>query len=155
LSQGLPGYTHLLGQCTCVSAIQRREINASNEDLARAIERCIDAADETVRDGYLKAVRSTKPGHQYREALLACAQAKTNEKGFFNAASIREPLSKILNREVDIPNYARHIKEFCDALRGPTLIREGKPKSYEYRFADPLLRPYVILRGLADKMIPS
>jgi Cdc6-like AAA superfamily ATPase len=151
LSQGLPGYTHLIGQGTCVAAIQRYSLDITPRDLKTAIKRCIDGADETVRDAYLKAVRSTKPRHQYREALLACARAETNEKGFFNAASIREPFSKILGRAVDIPNYARHIKEFCDPLRGPPLIREGKPKSYEYRFSDPLLRPYVILRGIAEE----
>jgi hypothetical protein len=153
LSQGLPTYTHLLGQNAALAAIGRKSLEVTASDFNACIEVCISEADETVREGYLKAVRSTKPGNQYRQALLACARAKTNEKGYFNAADVRSPFSKTMNRDVDIPHFARHLKEFCDDDRGPALVKTGRARSYEYRFVDPLLRPFVILRGISDKMI--
>ncbi len=77
-----------------------------------------------------------------------------NEAGFFSASSVKAPFSKITgNDAIAIPNFSRHLKEFCDPNRGPVLIREGKPKSYEYRFNDSLLRPYVIIKGVRDRMI--
>lgn len=153
LSQGLPGYTHLLGQHACVSAIERQSVEVSFDDLLAAMKICVEGVDETVREGYHRAVRSTKPLNKYREALLACALAETNDKGFFSASSVREPFSMIVQKASDIPSFARHLQEFCSGDRGPTLIRVGKPKSYEYRFADGLLRPYVIIRGLSEGML--
>jgi hypothetical protein len=38
--------------------------------------------------------------------------------------------------------------------RGPAIIRSGTEKSYEYRFLDPLVRPYAIIRGMRDNLIP-
>lgn len=153
LSQGLPGYTHLLAQHVISGALKERRLKMDIADLGKAIHTCLSEADETVKDGYFKSVLSTKPANQYKEVLAACAKAQTDERGFFKTADIRGPLSEIMGRDMDIPHYARHLKEFCDSARGPALIKLGKPKSYQYRFADPLLRPYVILRGMADGML--
>jgi hypothetical protein len=122
-------------------------------DLNRAISVCINEADETIKDQFLKAIRSTKPSNLYREALLACALANYDEKGYFNASDINEQFSRIMGKETSIPYFARHLKEFCSEERGPVLHRAGKQKSYEYRFRDPLLRPYVVLRGIADGIL--
>jgi hypothetical protein len=73
--------------------------------------------------------------------------------GYFNAAAVREEFSKIMKRRMEIPAFARHLNEFCDVSRGPALVKEGKPKSFEYRFADALLRPYVVIRGIQDGLI--
>lgn len=152
LSQGLPMYTHLIGQNAALAAVRRRSLNIEMQDFDKSIEISIDEADETVKEGYFKAVRSSKPGNKYKEALLACALAKTNEKGYFNAGDIREPYSRIMKRELDIPDFARHLKAFCGADRGPALVREGAARSYEYRFLDPLVRPYTIIRGIVEKL---
>lgn len=155
LSQGFPGYTHLLSKNAFRSAIARKSIEVTESDLKKAIERSVELAEETVRDAYLKAVRSTKPNHQYREAILAFALTKTNEKGYFQARDVRIPFSRIAGHEMDIPNFARHLQEFQSAERGPVLLREGKPKSYEYRFKDPLLRPFAILAGINSGLIQA
>lgn len=148
-SQGLPAYTHLLGQQCAISATQRKSMLLDAYDLREAVVKCVEQADETVKDCYLRATRSTKPNHQYKHALLACSLAKSDERGYFNAGDVREPFSDIMGREMKIPNFSRHLKEFCEDHRGPALVREGSAKSYTYRFHDPLLRPYVILSGIA------
>ena len=153
LSQGFPGYTHLISQFSFRSAVKRRDLSVTELDLKLGIERCLDRADEMVLDAYDKATRSTKPVHYYKEALTAFALAKTNRRGFFKAKDVREPFSKIMKQDMDIPNFARHLKEFQSEDRGPVLIREGKPKTYEYKFANPLLKPFAIVAGIKGGII--
>jgi Cdc6-like AAA superfamily ATPase len=153
LSQGLPAYTHLIGQNSAVAAAKRHSVEITTVDFDDSIGVCISEADETVRETYLKAVRSTKPTNKYKEALLACALAKGNDKGYFSAAGVRDAYTKIKEMPVDIPYFARHIKAFCHTDRGPALEKVGNPKSYEYRFTDPLIRPYTVICGMAEKMI--
>lgn len=155
LAQGFPGYTHLLAQSAFRAASDRKSLRVTDFDLRQSLKRAVELADETIRDAYFSAVRSTKANHQYKEALLAFAVTPTNEKGYFRAADAKAPFSKIIGKPADIPHFARHLKEFQDAERGPALLREGKPKSYEYRFADPLLRPYAILRGINEGLIQA
>lgn len=154
-SQGLPGYTHLLGQMAFRSAVQRRRLNVEMGDLGVAMRQCVSECDESVREAYADATRSTQGGSLYKEALLACALAKMDDKGYFKAKNVCEPLSRILKRDVEVFNFAQHLKEFCKLSRGPALIRAGTRKNYEYRFADALLRPYVIIKGYAEGLLSS
>ena len=153
LSQGYPGYTHLISQFAFRAAVARRDLDVTELDLKLGIERCLERADEIVLDAYDKATRSTKSVHYYKEALTAFALTPTNRRGFFKAKDVREPFSKIMKQEMDIPNFSRHLKEFQLEDRGPVLIREGKPKTYEYKFANPLLKPFAIIAGIRDGVI--
>jgi hypothetical protein len=54
---------------------------------------------------------------------------------------------------MQIPAFAKHLKELTDAGRGYTLQVSGERWRHFYRFANPLLQPFVILRGLSDKLI--
>lgn len=154
-SQGLPGYTHLLGQMAFRSAVQRQRLNVEMGDLGVAMRQCVSECDESVREAYADAVRSTQGTSLYRESLLACALAQMDDKGYFRATNVCEPLSRILKREVEVFNFAQHLKEFCKISRGPVLLRAGTRGNYEYRFADALLRPYVIIKGYAEGLLPS
>jgi Cdc6-like AAA superfamily ATPase len=155
LSQGLPMYTHLMGQNAARAAVIRRSLAIENGDFYSSIQRCVEEADETVKEGYLTAVRSSRPTNKYKEALLACAFAQTNEKGYFNAADAAVAYSEIRKRPATIPDIARHISAFCDDDRGPALVRSGTPKSYEYRFTDPLVRPYALINGINEGLISA
>jgi hypothetical protein len=42
------------------------------------------------------------------------------------------------------------LSDFCDAARGSILKREGASHRRRYRFADPMMQPYVILKGFTD-----
>ena len=67
--------------------------------------------------------------------------------------AVRRPLSGIMNRNYDIPTFARHLDAFCQESRGPVLIKEGQPRRYRYRFAVPLLRAFILLKGVAEHRI--
>lgn len=155
LAQGLPGYTHLLGQNATRNSIKRKSLNIAMEDLNASMYRSIEACDEKIKELYDRAFRSTKPSNQYRQVLLACALAGIDGRGYFSAKNVQEPFSRIMKKELGIPHFARHLTEFCSLERGPPLLKEGRQRSFVYRFSDALLRPYVVIKGMQDKMIPE
>lgn len=154
LSQGLPGYVHLLGQLVLRSAIERRQNAIDRDDLKIALSQALAKADHKARSDYYKAISSSATDNKYKEVLLACALAESNEMGFFYAGSIREPYSKIRGKPMDIPNYSTNLSNLCSDERGPALIKTGKPKRYQYRFANPLVQPLAIMIGANEGLIP-
>ncbi|MGO9845052.1 MAG: hypothetical protein ACLPKT_00160 [Methylocella sp.] len=88
-------------------------------------------------------------------ASLACAIASTDDNGFFTPSNVIEPLSNILGRPIEIANFQRHLAEFITENRGKILIRRGAERQYRFRFRDPMMQPYLIIRGLRKEMIPD
>jgi hypothetical protein len=84
---------------------------------------------------------------------LACALTPIDDRGYFAAADVKGPFSRIMGKPLDIPHYARHLNEFCDPKRGPSLVKVGQAKSYQFRFADALLRPFVVIKGINEGLI--
>jgi hypothetical protein len=151
LSEGLPHYTHLLGYRAAERAVQDDRDKVELEDVVCAIPTAVDG--HIIQDNYLKAVRSSQPGNLYREVLLACAIAPKNSLGYFTSGQVREPLEVIAGRRLEIPAFAKHMKEFLEPSRGSVLRREGKPRGYSYRFADPMMQPYIVMSSLNDGLI--
>lgn len=85
--------------------------------------------------------------------MLACAQAEANELGWFSAVAVREPLNKIVGGTYDVPAYVRHLSAFTTDGRGKILETSGVSHRFRFRFANPLMQPFVILRGYADGKI--
>jgi len=75
--------------------------------------------------------------------------------GYFAAANIRQPMSKIMKKRFDIPAFARHLKDFCEPGRGPILERKGFPRRYRYRFVDPLMEPFIVMKGIKTGLITA
>jgi hypothetical protein len=87
--------------------------------------------------------------------LLACALAHGDDLGYFASGDVRAPLSEIIGRPYEIPAFSQHLNELSDpeGTRGLILQKAGTSRKFRFRFINPLLQPYVVLRGLADKMI--
>jgi hypothetical protein len=85
--------------------------------------------------------------------LLACALARTDPFGYFIATAVREPLSLIMRKKYDVPGFIKHLKQFSDPQRGCILTATGAIRKRRYRFANPLMQPYVVMHGLIDKRI--
>lgn len=151
LSEGLPHYTHLLGLHAGQRAVQNDRSEILLEDVQGAIPKAVSR--HTILSDYQRATRSARKDALFTEVLLACALAPKNQLGFFTSGAIREPLEVIAGRRIDIPAFSNHLSQFLDAERGAVLQREGTSRRYFYRFADPILQPYVILTGLATHLI--
>lgn len=152
LAQGLPGFAHLAGREAALSAIRRRVRRVDHIDYKQAIKESVRRAQESIVNAYNKAIYSAKE-NIYREVLLACAMARTDERGKFAAADVRDALTNILGRRIEIAGFARHLAAFCDPDRGQIIRKTGKPKRFQYQFVDAPLQPYVIMAGKRDGLI--
>jgi Cdc6-like AAA superfamily ATPase len=154
LSQGLPHYTHLLGQEAAYRAISANRRNIALEDVEAGIQEALQNTQQTVRNDYLKAAQGQRKGTLFPQVLLACALADVDELGYFSSVDVRGPLCKITKKEYDIPNFSQHLDKFSsDESRGPVLERWGASRRFRFRFINPLLRPFIIMKGLRDNMI--
>jgi hypothetical protein len=151
LSEGLPHYTHLLGLHAAQCAVQDDRTEVRVDDVRRAIPKAVDR--HTILNDYQQATRSARKDALFSQVLLACALAPKNQLGFFTSGSIRAPLEVIAGRKIDIPAFSNHLSQFLEPERGAVLQREGSSRRYFYRFTDPILQPYVILKGLASQLI--
>lgn len=153
LSQGLPHYAHLLGLHSVRSALSGRSLRLELDHVHAAIVTAIDNAQHTLQQAYHRAVISQRPEALYRQVLLAAALARTDELGYFANADVREPMSKIMGKRYEIPQFTQHLAAFCEPARGEVLERVGAERNYRYRFTNPLLQPFVIMQGLAAGLI--
>jgi Cdc6-like AAA superfamily ATPase len=153
LSYGLPYYVHMLGKHSFKTAANGRYLRITSATVDQAIDDFLEDTEQFYYDDYHNAVSSNQTDSQFGEVLLACALAVTNESGFFSATSVIRPLSKILGREIKHANFQRHLTEFMSEARGPILIRRGSERQYRYRFSDPMMQPYILMRGMRDGLI--
>ncbi|HEU5017829.1 MAG TPA: hypothetical protein VFT69_07615, partial [Pseudolabrys sp.] len=153
LSQGLPYITHLLALHTAKSALEDGSIHISYPHVAKGIERSLDQWQQSIKSAYYNATKSPQPGNIYREVLLACALAEVDDLRYFTAASVRRPLRLLTGRTYEIPNFAKHLKDFSEQIRGNILSRTGEKRRLRYRFNSPIMRPYIIMRGFKDGIL--
>lgn len=155
LSQGLPYIAHMLGLHSVRAALAENSTHVTRARSEEGIRRALDQWQQSTKNSYYDAVNSPQPGNIYKEVLLACALAEHDELGYFTAAAVRSPLRVITGRSYDIPNFARHLKEFSQDSRGGVLERVGEKRRLRYRFNSPLLRPYIVMRGFSEGLLDS
>ncbi|MBM3286999.1 MAG: hypothetical protein FJY88_06575 [Candidatus Eisenbacteria bacterium] len=153
LSQGLPHYTHLIALAAARSALDQGTTSVDLSHVDLAVRRAVKDAQHSIATAFQAAVFSPRAGTLHRDVLLACALCRHDAFGYFNAGEVRGPLSRIMHRDYDIPAYARHLNQFCDAPRGRILEKVGVPHRYRFRFSNPLMQPYVIMDGLARERL--
>jgi len=155
LSRGLPHYGHLLGLYSARAALDRRTMCVSELHVHLATKEAISKTQASIRSDYSKATTTSRREALYKEVLLACALAETDEIGWFYPRDVRAPLQKILKREkpYKIEAYSRHLAAFSTPTHGPVLIKDTSSARPRYRFENPLVQPYVLIRGLAECLI--
>ncbi|MFZ7096098.1 AAA family ATPase [Luteimonas dalianensis] len=154
LSRGLPYYAQLLGMHSARQAIQDRRREVLPVDVEASLGEAVLELDQTIKEAYLAAIRSQRGDALYGPVLLACALAKGDELGAFQQAAVTEPLNRILpGRNYKPSTFAFHMNEFTQHARKRVLERFGEPRNYRYRFADPLMQPFVIMKGLAEGVV--
>lgn len=158
MSQGLPHFTHLLGLHAVRSAARARRATVTIEDVHDAFEHAVSETDQTVKAAYNKATQSAQPGARYAQVLLAAAVAayvSSDSMGWFQPSSLLTPMRTILGPRTDIATYNQHLTHFTESKRASILERTGKERSYRFRFTQPLVPPYVIMRSIGDKIVAT
>lgn len=149
LSQGLPHYTHLLGLHSAIRAVDNDRMDISIQDVAEATQTVV-TSPHSILSGYNKATSSPQKQNIYEQVILACALSAKDELGFFPAAAVSKPLTIIMGKKYGVPSFARHLSHFCNVKRGGILQIKGEPRKLRYRFADPMMQPFVIIHGYAS-----
>jgi len=159
MSQGLPHFTHLVGQHSIRNACDRRSFTVTLADVDKGFATAVKQADHTVAETYATAIHSAHSGALFVQVLLACAVtaclAPDSALGYFQAVDVVDPLETILNKSVQIATFNGHLTEFVSEKRNKVLERAGVARAYRYRFHDPLVPPYIIMRGITDKLISA
>ena len=153
LSQGLPHYTHVLGKYASVQAIHDKRWHVRLEDVHESIVEAVNNTHQSIRNTYQQATTSPRKDTLFKQVLLACALAEVDTLGYFASSDVRGPLSKITGKPYDIPNFSQHLDKFSSEDRGNVLEKTGKQRRFRFRFSNPLLQPFVIMRGMADGML--
>lgn len=154
LSQGLPHYTHVFGLYAARQAIDSGSLVITDDVVGEAINKAIAGTQQTIRTAYHQAIMSPRKDNLFAVVLLSCALAKTDELGYFAAQDVRAPMQIITkNQKYNISTFAQHLKEFCEDRRGPILQRIGTRRRYRFRFVNPLMQPFVIMRGFNSGLL--
>lgn len=153
LSQGLPHYTHVLGKSATIKSLEAQRWDIVIDDVHASIDSAITDTHQKIQASYQTATTSPRKDTLFKQVLLACALAEGDHMGYFASSDVREPLSKIMGRRYEIPNFSQHLDKFCSDDRGKVLEKIGTQRRFRFRFANPLLQPFVIMRGISDGML--
>lgn len=155
LSSGLPFYAHALGQASALVAIESRKLQIDEAVVSEAIPQCFADIDRTILDAYVKATVETRKGNIFKEVLAACALAEQDELGRFSAAGVETTLSAILKREMKAPSFSFHLNELCTEERGQVLEKAGARSHFRFRFVEPMMQPFVMIKSLASGILDN
>jgi hypothetical protein len=151
LCKGLPHFAHLLAKHSVLTAIDNGHRTIARQDYEKALKTATEEKTQTLGEAYRDATHSAKDS-LFEEVLLACALA-TDEQGRFGAKDVRAPLSYIMKKPVTIQAYIRHLDKFSQDVRGAVLKKDGPKRRFQYSFSEPMMQPYVLMKGLADGKI--
>ncbi|WP_167465468.1 ATP-binding protein [Nocardia brasiliensis] len=153
LSQGFPYFTHLLA-----SAVGREAISASREeiefpDVFDALMVAKDEAEPSIREAYYHATVAARSDATFEKTLVACAMTGPDRMGYFTATDVRAPLSRILGVPRKNSDFNSHLKRFST---GQPMVLDVKTvrNTPRYRFSNPLMKPYALLVGLSNGILP-
>ena len=149
LSQGVPHFTHLLAQLAARSAAGQGHLHVDIDDVNAAVSRALDRTQPSIIDAYDRGVLSSRES-LYEPVVLACALAPVDERGFFTPAAIQGLFSRIVKRHCDLLAFAQHLHALSTEDRGPILQKVGTARHFRFQFVNPLMRPYIIMKGLTS-----
>ena len=150
LSKGLPAFAHSLGKAAAQSAVRNRRLKIVESDVDNAVNDLLESSQNTLKLDYETAVRSNQSKARFRQILTACAMANADESGYFTPKQVQEPLAAILKKPIGLDGFNDNLKEFASEKRGNVLQRVGIKRIFQYRFRDPAMQPYVIMKGITE-----
>jgi Cdc6-like AAA superfamily ATPase len=152
LSRGLPYFTQTVSKYAALQAIDQKRLVITAEDVEISLSSFIENSETSFKDSYREATRSNQDNN-FQQSLLACALADTDDDGFFTANDLVEPYSAIMKEKKRIAHFDKHLRRFSTDAGGNILKKIGGDRQQRFRFTDPMMQPYVIIRGINSKMI--
>ena len=153
LSKGLPFYLHLLGQKASIAALMDQSDEITSVHIGSAMRASIDESRQSLRDLYYKATRSPQPTAKHRHTLAACALARCDEFGYFTPTDVAAPYSRIIGEQRKPGSFLNRLKALTEENRGSVLVASGKKHDVRFRFRDPLMEPFVVMKSIDEKLL--
>jgi hypothetical protein len=150
LSQGYPSYTHLLSLWAGRRAQEASRTTVTVDDLDSGIPDALENAIGGVQQEYEQAIWSNHSGTLFELVIQACALAEKDSLGRFTAKAVGAPLAELAGKSYPTGAYQSHLAKFCEVQRGPLLKRSGSQRSYKWRFVNPQIIPYILIRGAKE-----
>lgn len=150
LSRGLPHYTHSLSLNAGRCALDDKRLEVSKQDVTSAVKLAVGQTNESIRHKYNEATYSPKKKTLHRAVLLACSLADCDEFGYFQPGDVTEQLKVIEGKEFTTDRFFTHLQKFCEL---DILRKTGGEYKWRYQFSNPLMQPYVIMKGLEERII--
>ncbi len=152
-SQGVPYITHLLCIYSVRAALEARSLEIMPEHVEQGMHKALDQWQQSIKSLYNDAIKSAQNSNFYKEVLLACALAEVDDQRYFTLSAVKPPLSLIRNANSEPVLFARALRQLSEPGRGAVLHRVGEGFRLRYRLFNPILRPYIIMRGVRDRLI--
>lgn len=152
MSQGFPYYTHLLALAVAERAVKAEAHQLTRAMVFEALWEALDNATQTIKVSYTQAVTAARADASYDVTLLACAMARVDELSFFAPIDVAPGLKELTGQEKKTATYHAHLRRFADE---PSWILEtsGQGRGTRYRFRNPLMKPFVLMKGIRDGRI--
>ena len=145
LSLGLPRHLHALCLTIASAAIASGTTTPGAQALEQAVAAVVEQAPTALVEAYLQATVRARRGI-YPEILVACTLTAHDPDGSFLVSDVRDTLERMVRREVR--GLANQISALTEVGRGSVLVKRGAGATATYRFVNPLLEPYILMRGL-------
>lgn len=153
LSHGLPHYAHLLSREAARAAIADDSRLVRVKDVLTGLEGAIERSIQSLAESYHSATSTSRSRTLYPNLLLAAALAPTDSLGYFAPSDLREPLQRITRDPKETNSFSPHLHRLCGDDRGGALQKTGRPRRHRFRFKNPAMPPYVLMRGLTEQRI--
>lgn len=154
VSRGFPYYAHLLAGAAGTEAIYG-DINKIDVHLVfRSMVLAIEDADHTIRSTYVGSI-TARADANLEHTLVACALAETDDLGFFNSKEVASKLTEIVGDRRTSGHVNNHLARFSSKPYWILERRDITPRNIRYRFLDPLMHPFVLIKGYQADLIPG
>jgi len=153
LSKGLPSFAHALGRSSVYSAIARKSTTITESDVDQGIENAVKSSERTLKSGYEEATNSNQARAQFQQLITACALTKTDASGWFTPKDVELPFSQIMGTTKTVDNFNSSLKDFSEEKRGNILQRKGTDRSFRFRFGEPAMQPYILMKAIGAGLL--
>jgi Cdc6-like AAA superfamily ATPase len=148
LAKGLPAFAHALGKSSTLSAIARKKKVVTETDVDQGIIDAISSSQHTLKTTYENATNSNHAKATFKQLLTACALARTDASGWFAPKDVEGPFSQLMGHPRGIDSFNSNLTDFALEKRAKILDRKGSERNYRFRFREPAMQPYTLMKGI-------
>jgi hypothetical protein len=142
-----------MGKYCALQAIDAEALEVVQDDFELALDSAVNDTYESIRSAYQTATVTTRTESIFPAVLLASAVAPEDEHGTFRATDLVAPMRDITCKDYDVSNFTYNLGKLTTEERGNVLETVGGPRRPRYRFANPLMKPYILMKGINDGLI--